>query len=101
MISLCRWFSSWFLHVSFQHVLANMLLFAAVAYQVEEKYGCLRVGLLWFVSAMGGVRPIAGSLLGAPLLLVSHGLQDAQKVPCFYETVLRMMQPVRCQLSTI
>ena len=59
---VCRWFSAWFLHVGFQHVLSNMLLFAAVAYQVEEKYGCIRVGLLWALSALGGTLPDAHSI---------------------------------------
>ncbi|KAK9803187.1 hypothetical protein WJX72_011823 [[Myrmecia] bisecta] len=49
-----RWFSSWFLHQSFQHILSNMLLFVAVAYQVEEKYGTWRITLLFFLSALGG-----------------------------------------------
>lgn len=52
-----RWFSAWFLHLTFQHVLSNMLLYAAVAYQVEEKYGCTHVGLLFLISAMGGGQP--------------------------------------------
>jgi hypothetical protein len=36
------------------HVLSNMLLFSAVALVVEEKYGCWRIMLLWFLSALGG-----------------------------------------------
>ena len=32
----CRWVTSWFVHVGFQHVLSNSLLFAMVAYQLEE-----------------------------------------------------------------
>jgi membrane associated rhomboid family serine protease len=30
-----RWFTSWFLHQSFVHVLSNMLLFLAVALQAR------------------------------------------------------------------
>ena len=29
-----RWFTSWFLHQSFTHVLSNMLLFLVIAVQV-------------------------------------------------------------------
>jgi membrane associated rhomboid family serine protease len=29
-----RWFTSWFLHESFTHVLSNMLLFLVIAIQV-------------------------------------------------------------------
>ena len=29
-----RWFTSWFLHQSFTHVLSNMLLFLVIAIQV-------------------------------------------------------------------
>ena len=46
--------TSWFVHVGFQHVLSNSLLFAMVAYQLEEKYGCWRITLLWALSALGG-----------------------------------------------
>ena len=49
-----RWVTSWFVHVGFQHVLSNSLLFAMVAYQLEEKYGCWRITLLWALSALGG-----------------------------------------------
>jgi hypothetical protein len=30
-----RWFTSWFLHESFTHVLSNMLLFLVIAIQVS------------------------------------------------------------------
>ncbi|CAL8468309.1 g7849 [Coccomyxa elongata] len=49
-----RWFTSWFLHQSFTHVLSNMLLFLVIACQMEEKYGCWRMLLLWLFSALGG-----------------------------------------------
>ena len=32
-----RWFTSWFLHQSFTHVLSNMLLFLVIAIQVPFK----------------------------------------------------------------
>ncbi len=51
---ICRWFTSWFVHESFQHVLSNMLLFGAIACQIEEKYGAPRIVLLFFISALGG-----------------------------------------------
>ena len=31
-----RWFTSWFLHQSFTHVLSNMLLFLVIAIQVRD-----------------------------------------------------------------
>lgn len=49
-----RWFTSWFIHHSFEHVTSNMALFLVVAYQIEEKYGTWRIILLFFMSALGG-----------------------------------------------
>ena len=49
-----RWFTSWFVHHSFEHVTSNMALFLVVAYQIEEKYGTWRITLLYFMSALGG-----------------------------------------------
>ena len=54
---LRRWFTSWFVHHSFEHVTSNMALFLVVAYQIEEKYGTWRITLLYFMSALGGKPP--------------------------------------------
>jgi len=53
-LRIFRWFTSWFVHHSFQHVTSNMALFLVVAYQIEEKYGTWRITLLYFMSALGG-----------------------------------------------
>ena len=53
-MALHRWFTSWFVHHSFEHVTSNMALFLVVAYQIEEKYGTWRITLLYFMSALGG-----------------------------------------------
>ena len=49
-----RWFTSWFIHHSFEHITSNMALFVVVAYQIEEKYGTWRITILYFMSALGG-----------------------------------------------
>ena len=49
-----RWFTSWFIHHSFEHITSNMALFLVVAYQIEEKYGTWRITILYFMSALGG-----------------------------------------------
>lgn len=50
----CRWVSSILIHTSFQHVLSNMLLFVVLGWQIEEKYGALRLAFIFFWSAIGG-----------------------------------------------
>ena len=68
----CRWFSSILLHTSFQHVLSNMLLFVVLSWQIEEKYGMIRVAFIFFWSAIGGIlhMPVLASpSLTLPLLL--------------------------------
>lgn len=49
-----RWLTPMLLHRTFSHVLSNMLLFVLLAYQLEVKYGVLRVAALWLVAVMGG-----------------------------------------------
>ncbi|KAK9856084.1 hypothetical protein WJX84_001363 [Apatococcus fuscideae] len=48
------YFTFTFIFVVFAHVLSNMLLFGAIACQIEEKYGAPRIILLFFISALGG-----------------------------------------------
>ena len=53
-----RWLSSVFVHQSFRHLLSNLLLFVALGWQVEKKYGTWRVGLLFWFAAIGGVSSL-------------------------------------------
>jgi membrane associated rhomboid family serine protease len=36
-------FTSQFVHISFQHLLSNLLLLVSVSWQLEEKFGMLRI----------------------------------------------------------
>jgi len=49
-----RWFSSWFLHESFDHLAANMCLFFVLAHTLEAKYGWIRMFIICFLSGLGG-----------------------------------------------
>ncbi len=42
------------LHRTFSHILSNMLLFLLLSYQLEVKYGVVRMVVLWLVAVMGG-----------------------------------------------
>lgn len=75
----CRWFSSILIHTSFQHVLSNMLLFLVLSWQIEEKYGAVRVAFIFFWSALGGGVLLPYCLLVCPLWVhittnVRHGV---------------------------
>lgn len=49
-----RWFTSLFLHTSFNHLFSNMLLFIALAAHLEIKYGTPAVLTIWAISGLGG-----------------------------------------------
>eukprot|EP00877_Chromochloris_zofingiensis_P014440 jgi/Chrzof1/924/Cz01g33230.t1 len=49
-----RWFTAQFVHINFQHILSNMLLFVFLSGLMEAKYGSARIIIVWFVSVLGG-----------------------------------------------
>ncbi|GAQ79753.1 rhomboid-like protease [Klebsormidium nitens] len=49
-----RWFTSIFVHESFNHVTSNMLLWLVLGLYLERKYATWRIALLWLLSGLGG-----------------------------------------------
>jgi membrane associated rhomboid family serine protease len=83
-LSVRRWFTSWFLHQSFPHLLSNSLLLGVLGWSEEQQFGCWRIMLLWLFSALGGMR-------GA--------LQQEGEVPM--EVSPSRVPPVSCSSSSL
>ncbi|GLC38021.1 hypothetical protein PLESTB_000445300 [Pleodorina starrii] len=49
-----RWLTSPLLHTSFRHLAANLALTAALGWQMETKYGTVRVVAVWLAAVVGG-----------------------------------------------
>jgi membrane associated rhomboid family serine protease len=43
-----------FIHTSFEHLFANVLLTLSMSLLLETKYGFWRIALVWFMSCLGG-----------------------------------------------
>jgi len=52
--NLSEWYTSVLIHISFPHLLSNLLLTAGMLLSLECKYGAWRMLLLWSLSCAGG-----------------------------------------------
>ena len=60
-----------FVHTSFQHLLANMLLYASLGGLLELRYGSLRVAVVWLLSAIGSA--FVAATFETDCTMVIHG----------------------------
>ncbi|EFJ48541.1 hypothetical protein VOLCADRAFT_90873 [Volvox carteri f. nagariensis] len=49
-----RWLTGPLLHITFRHAAANLALTAALGWQMEAKYGTVRVMTVWLAAVVGG-----------------------------------------------
>lgn len=68
-----RWFTSPLVHQSFQHVLGNMTLLAALAAHLEHNHGTWRIVLVYLLSSVGGNLMSAAFEDGCVVVVGSSG----------------------------